>query len=372
MSEVDEYVSAVQGDGYKAWKGETEEAKVSNPDLGKTEATPAPQEAPQDGRARNPDGTFAPRTETQQEAPQAPPEPFAGFNSLDPEIQAQFNRLKGERDDLKLRYHRVNGQLSRTAKQRNAQQGHPAQQTSPGTTQAGQAARAATENMVPGAAKDAATLQIAKWEAHARDYPQEAAAIHELLTAFATQIDQGFSPLQAELNALKAQVQGLDELKQGYQSLQQERAERAAEEHQHELDAIAGDNWRQIAGWEDERGNPIPHDKRQWHPEFMAWLEGHDPDIQEHYLETLKHGSPKVAGSVIAAFNRDRFSLDGGEQGGQATTPSVITRRAEAQRDVQPGSRGGVAAPATWAPSGNDYVDAVRGDGYRKWREATR
>jgi hypothetical protein len=85
--------------------------------------------APQgDTRLRNPDGTFAPRAgdAPTQEAP-VKAAPFDGFEKLDPAIQAQYNRLLGERDDFKLRYTRLNGEYRESRGNRTG----PAERPSP-------------------------------------------------------------------------------------------------------------------------------------------------------------------------------------------------------------------------------------------------
>ena len=355
----DEFTTALQnGDteaAQKLWDG----PKADDKGTSDAPATPA-VEAPvpqQDTRARNPDGTFAPKHETAPAAAQEPQEPFAGFKDLPPEVQAQFNRLRGEADDYRLRYTRQLGHTRQLARSASASPQAPAST----------AARQAVSGMAPGAQRQAAQAQIEKWEAHAKAYPDEAAAVAELLTAYANQLEQGFQPLQQELAQLKAQVGDIDEIRAAYKAMQDQQAEIRAREGQEELSKVGGDNWKQIAGWEDDFGNPVPPEKRTWHPEFRAWVEGHDPDEQEHIWNTLAHPSPKVSGIPFRNFNQERFALEA------QPTPAMTTqtRRQEALRDIQPGAaRTAVSATTTYSPTGNPFVDAVRSPEYEAWRKA--
>lgn len=350
----DDFAAALQsGDAdaaQKLWDGPKADDK---PEAPKQEVAPTPQEDP--GRARNADGTFAPRTEAPAVA--EPPQPFEGFKDLPPEVQAQFNRLRGEADDYRLRYTRQLGHTRQLARSASASPQAPA----------GTAARQAASGLAPGPQRQAAQAQIEKWEAHAKAYPDEAAAVTELLTAYAAQIEQGINPLQQELAALKAQVGDIGEIRSAYQAFQDQQNEIRAREGQEELSRVGGDNWKQIAGWEDDNGNPVPPEKRTWHPEFRAWVEGHDPDEQEHIWSTLANPSPKVSGIPFRTFNQERFALEA------QPTPamSTQTRRQEALRDIQPGAaRTAVSAATTWRPSGDAYVDAIRSGGYEEWKKA--
>lgn len=354
MNPNDEYSAALESDDYKAWKGEEVPAPV----------VPEKEEEAKSDRPRNPDGTFAKAEEAvEPKAEEAKPdEPFKGFNDLSPEAQAYFNRLKGEADDYKVRYTRQLGHTRQLARQTSASQKAPA----------GKTAQQVVSGMPPGEQRQAAQKQLDKWEAHAKAYPDDAAAIEQLLTAFRDELVSGVHPLAQELNALKSELGEFADVRDALRAMQAERAERIAQESQAELTKVAGDNWRQIAGWEDEHGNPIPPDKRDWHPEFRAWVEGHDPDMQEHLWQTLAHSSPKVAGRVFAEFNRERFGLDAGAQEGQSTPADpVAARRAEALRDTQPGSaRAKTSSTPTWTPSGDPYADALMSEAYREWQKA--
>lgn len=350
------------------------------------ETTPAPVQAetqPADTRPRNPDGTFAPqaRGDAPATTEAAPRLPFDGFDKLDPAAQAQFNRLLGERDDFKLRYTRLNGEYRRVAQRQNGsgRESQPVQQQPrSGATQVGQAAqdaRQGTQALQPGPQREALQRQIDAWEKHAHDYPDDAKAIEQRLGKLADDMAQGLAgPLLQEINGLRGQ---LEELRGGYQTMLDERAERISHEHQQTLDQVAGDNWRQIAGWEDENGNPIPREQWDWHPEFQAWVNGHDPDEANEMWDRLSNKSPRVVGSLIAAFNRERFGLDGPSDGtprnGQATPADTQgQRRADNLRDIAPGARG-TAKPSgapVWEPSGSEYVDAVRSPAYQAWRNA--
>lgn len=348
MSENDPYVAAVTGEEYKAWKGEVvPETPVAEPS--------APEPVQVDSRARNADGTFAPVEKTEVPAVK---QLFEGYEKLDPTVQREFNRLLGERDDFKTRYNRQLGHTRQLARQTGPQK--------PASSEMVQA-RNDTSGMAPGTQRDAVQRQLDKWDAHKAQYPEDAAAIDQRVQALRDDIASGINPLAQELQQLRATV---EKLNGGYESMETERAERARHEAHESVGQIAGDNWRHIAGFEDSEGRPI-QGKRQWHPEFVAWVQGHDPDIAAHYWESLEKPSAKVVGSVIAEFNRERFGLENaGAQDGHATPDPVSTRRAEALRDTNPGgSRARVSSPATYQPTGDAYADAIR-SGYAEWQKA--
>lgn len=378
-TEHDPFADAVTGDGYKAWK-EADEPSPSKP----AEAAPAPAPAPaaaepaqaaQDaaGQPRNPDGTFAPKAADGAQAPAQAPErlPFEGFDKLDPAVQNHFRRLASEAADFKERYIRVNGQLHRY---RRGSDNHPAARSTPAPAQA-QAradnladARTATAALPAGAARDAAQEQLDRWEAHVKAYPDDAAAIDQRIQAFNRNIMAGIDPLKAELQQLRDTVK---ELRGGFDAIESERAERRMHEAFETIGEIAGDNWRQICGFEDEHGNRIPDERRQWHPEFAAWVNGHDPDEASYLWETLRHPSPRVVGGVIARFNREVFALD--NPGTAApSTPDLTQRRQEALRDTTPRTGGArTTGNAVWTPSGDPYADAIAGGGYDEWKRNT-
>jgi hypothetical protein len=136
---------------------------------------------------------------------------------------------------------------------------------------------------------------------------------------------------------------------------------------------VAGDNWRQICGFEDEHGNPINvrEEDRRFHPEFVAWVNGHDPDEAQYLWDTLRHPSPRVVGGVIARFNREVFALDNPSTAAPST-PDLTTRRQEALRDTTPRTGGArTTGNAVWTPSGDPYADAIAGGGYDEWKRNT-
>lgn len=362
----------------------TNQAAPTEPEKADAPAETPPQ--PTGERPRNPDGTFAARPAGDGQNPAEPPAPaapFDGFEKLDPAVQAQFRRLTGERDDFKLRYTRLNGEYRRVTRQQQSGSGReaqpvPQQARSGANTQVGQAAQGArqsTAQMQPGPERDAVQRQIDAWEKHAHDYPDDAKAIEQRLGKLSDDVTRGLAgPLLQEINHLRNQLGSqIEELRGQYQSFADERAERLATEHQQTLDEVAGDNWRQIAGWEDENGNPIPRDQWEWHPEFVAWVNGRDPDEAGHIWESLANSSPRVVGKYIREFNLDRFGLDAAQgQNGQAAPSATGQRRADSLRDIAPGARG-TAKPSgapVWEPSGNEYVDAVRSPAYREWQKA--
>jgi len=377
-TEHDPYADAIAGDGgagYKAWK-EADEPSPSRP----AEAVPAPEPAAGEptptaqeaaGQPRNPDGTFATKPADGSQAPAPAPErlPFDGFDKLDPAVQNHFRRLQSEAADFKERYIRTNGQLHRYRNGNPASL--PARQTpAPAQARADNLAdaRAATAAIPQGADRQAAQAQLDKWEQHVKAYPDDAAAIDQRIQAFRDDLARGIDPMQRELQSLRETVQ---ELRSGYAAIESERAERRMHEAFDTIGEIAGDNWRQICGIEDEHGNRIPDDKRQWHPEFAAWVNGHDPDEASYLWDTLRHPSPRVVGGVIARFNREVFALDNPSTAAPST-PDLATRRQEALRDTTPRTGGArTTGNAVWTPSGDPYADAIAGGGYDEWKRNT-
>lgn len=377
-TEHDPYADAIAGDGYKAWK-EADEPSPSKP----VEAAPAPAPEPaaaepaqtaQDaaGQPRNSDGTFATKPADGSQAPAQAAErlPFDGFDKLDPAVQNHFRRLQSEAADFRERYIRANGMAIRNARSGSS---NPAARNTAGAGQQAHAAnladaRAATAALPPGAARDAAHDQLDKWEAHVKAYPDDAAAFDQRIQAFNRNIMAGIDPLKAELQQLRDTVK---ELRGGFDAIESERAERRMHEAFETIGEVAGDNWRQICGIEDEHGNRIPDDKRQWHPEFAAWVNGHDPDEASYLWDTLRHPSPRVVGGVIARFNREVFALDNPSTAAPST-PDLATRRQEALRDTTPRTGGArTTGNAVWTPSGDPYADAIAGGGYDEWKRNT-
>lgn len=168
-------------------------------------------------------------------------------------------------------------------------------------------------------------------------------------------------PLMQELQNLRQQI---GEVRGSYEQIESERAEQRATESQHVLDEVAGDNWRQIAGWEDENGQPTQGEP-QWHPEFSAWVNGHDPDVASEMWERLSHKSPRVVGQIIREFNREKFALD---NGGAPTPPA--DPRAASLRDVAPSARGNaVAPPSGQSPrGGRSYADLASITDHAEWK----
>lgn len=351
---------------YAGWKKEMGEAP---PKEGAT--TPAPAPAQDTAPAATEAAPTQAATPAKPEAQAAEKEPFAGFSDLSPEAQAQFRRLTGERDDFKLRYTRQLGEYRRVVRQGSGQPSQPGRgsaHSQPSDTM--DQARVQVANLAPSAQRTAIQTQLDKWQEHATKYPEDAAAINQRVDALRDELAQGYGPMARELESMKAELQQL----RGFsEAVQAERHQRVTHEAQQVLTDVAGDNWRHVVGWEDAEGRPIPVERQALHPEFVAWIEGHDPDMQEFYRQQLEHRSPQVVGQVIAAFNRDRFGLEsGGQQNGHATSDPVMARRAEALRDVQPGAaRAKVSGPNTWAPTGDPYADAIQ-SGYDEWRKNTR
>lgn len=332
-------------------------------------AAEAPQ-TPQDDRPRDEHGRFAPRAES----PQAPAtEPFDGFSDLPPHVQDQFRgmltakeRLQRERDDFRNRFSRVNNdflQLQRS-QQRTGNNGHgrqtqPAagtgQQAQPGITQA----RAEVASMPAGAERDAASRKLDAWERYAKEFPDEAGGVQQLVAALREDILSQVAPQLQGMSELQAEVAAIRDTAERFRTNEQEQRNRAC---QASMDDLAP-GWRIAAGWQDEQGNEIPRGERQWHPGFSAWLEGHDPEVRQFKLEQLSNGSPQVAAEVFRQFFADFEAVSGQTQ--QAPAP-VANRRAEALRDVAPGSAGGKPATPVWREGMSDedqwaaYVASTR------------
>ena len=315
-----------------------------------TSAQPDSSNAQQaEGRARNPDGTFAPKAGDAAPEPAPKAAPFDGFDKLDPNIQREYTRLLGERDDFKLRYTRLNGEYRRVTRQQNGS-GREAQPgvtpRSGANTQVGQAAdqvRSGAQNLAPNQ-RAQVERQIDAWKTHAQQYPDDAKAIEQRLgllqdeirqqvtTGITGPILQNFQQFDGRVSKLEATISAFEE----------ERHSRHMEDVQRKIEEVGGDNFRQVFGMEDADGRPIPEFDDQgnrqwdWHPEFVAWIEGHDPDLAaDLWRQVAESKSPTVIGNVVGAFNRDKFAMDNGG----APTPQP-NPRADNLRDVAPNTRG--------------------------------
>jgi hypothetical protein len=351
LSAEDRYAAAV----------ELLEGKEATPvEAEKPEATPAPVEAGNaaETRTRNPDGTFAPKGETA--TPAAERLPFEGFDKLDPAAQEHFKRLLSERDDARLKYTRQNGEYKRLQQSGSGRQPQPGRQNGSGNTQpatnAGQQAGLADARQLvagsnaTGAEKQAMQAQLDKWEDHKTKWPEDAAAIEQRIRKFQDDLEAGFNPLVQEVNEMRETIA---QLRDGYTQIQEERAVAHKLRAVEEISKIAGDNFSQIAGFEDDYGNPIhvPEAERRWHPEFVAWINGHDPDIAQDLWERLRKPSVRVVGEIVRAFNEESFALDNQQA-------PVATRRETALRDVTPiGGGKAKPSPSTWMPTGQSPED---------------
>lgn len=360
VSQEDQFDAAV-----KAMEGTKEPA----------EAAPAPEATPQPSGdvPRDEQGRFAPRADGQQgasqEAPQAEREPFDGFSSLDPSTQERIRRiydtnerLNRERNSLRDRFSRASQQLEQLSR-RQGGAGTSSGQPSPGRVGNGQLAqpgiaqaRAEVAAMPAGAERNAANQKLDAWEKHAREYPDDAAAIQQLVGALRDDLIAGIAPRLQELEQLREQLNGFRSLAD---ELQTERQTRRNQEAQSTLDDLAP-GWRYFAGWEDAEGNEVPRGERQWSGEMQAWLDGHDPEVRAVKLQQLGHGSPHVAAEVFQQFLADYQAVTQGQHT-QAPNP-VAARRAENLRDVVPGGAGtGKPSTPAWrqGSSPEDEFDAV-------------
>ena len=390
-----EYADTIKA-GYDEWKENMGDApRAPEPDSPAAAPSPTPTTEPDSTasadprsptpRARDESGRFAradnPPASTAP-APSEPAEPFAGYNALSPQAREHFDRmaaeqrrLTGERDDFRLRLYRQQGEYRRLQQDPRRAQGQPGVQPGPGRTAqpgpVGSEARRQAAALPPGAHRDAVVRQIDKWEAHAKAYPDDAAAIGQYVTAMADDLKAGLDPLLAVLPEVQNLRNEINELRGFADSVREERHAQFVEGAQRTLDEETGGLWRQAAGWEDADGNPVPPEKHAWHPEFLAWLGGHDPDIQSHYWECLSSASPRVAAIPYKAFAADVFGVNGpAAPNAPAPTPGA-NRRRENLRDVAPG-RARTLAPSQGAGSGDgrpetDYSRAIR-EGHDEWK----
>lgn len=354
VSQEDQFDAAV-----KAMEGtpptETKEAPV--------EAAPAPSE----DRPRDEQGRFAPRQEGSQAAPQEAKEPFEGFSALPPEVQDQFrgilsraDRAERERNSFRDRFSRANQLAEQLRRQQSASQGSGRQSPQPSQGSGRQAqpgiaqARAEVAAMPAGAERTAANQKLDAWEKHAREYPDDAAAIQQLVGALRDDLIAGIAPRLQELEQLREQLNGFRSLADEFQT---ERQQRRNQEAQSALDEI-DPRWRWAAGWVDDQGNDVPREERQWSGAMQAWLSGHDPEVQNFLMQQLGHSSPHVCGEVYRRFFADLDAVTQGQQT-QAANP-VAARRAENLRDVVPsGGRNGAMPAWRQHSTPEDEYDAV-------------
>ena len=267
-------------------------------------------------KVRDDQGKFAPK-----------PEPFDGFKDLDPKVQSQFKRLLGEKEQALNNYNALTGRIP--AMQREVQNLR-AQLSKPQTAEA----------------KDKVQASLEKFDAFAARYPEDAEGVKQLVDAVRQEVQDKLTQPAPELTEKVAQLE--DKLSE-YDRKEQARAA------QREADRLSDEHpaWRQIAGWEDDNGEPVPETKRQWHPWFSAWKKGLPPSVQKAYDHLLEEASADSIGHVLTHFERDAQTVmdsSGQTQSDVSDTGDVAQRRAEQLRDISPRPSRSGSEPAATQP----------------------
>jgi hypothetical protein len=271
-----------------------------------------------------------PRDETGKFAPA--PEPFEGFNDLDPKIQRQFKNLKQERDKFQNDYKAVEGRLQPLQReyQRLQQQLEAPKQTS-----------------IQGQKKVDDFLTSDEFKDFADRYPQDALGIkkglQETVDQLRSEVADSSKPLAEKLTQVEAKLG----------EYERERKDAAARKEMDRLSEIVP-NWKLIAGWERETEDgqiePV-HDRSQhvWHPWFAKWLEGLPHVARQAYDRMLQEASADSIGHVFSLFQRDveAYQRANGQTVDDASGQSEVQeRRSEALRDISPRpSRSGADTP---------------------------
>ena len=355
-------------DQYAEFVASTRET-TAEPAQPAAEAAPEPQQA----QPRDEGGRFAPKAGAPQTAAPAEKEPFEGFSALDASTQEKFRRMmdradraERERNSFRDRYSRAEQRIQNMSRQQPAGNGsggnRPSQSQGSGrSAQPGIAqARAEVADMAPGAGRDQANRQLDAWEKHAREYPEDAAAITQLVGALRDDILSGVMPQLRELQDLREQVNGFRTVAEQFTHAQQEQERRG---HRATLDEIAP-GWDILTGHKTEDGQPVAEWKGL-HPAFETWLDAHDPDVKADMLRQLANPSPYVAGNVIRGFLADWQAT---ENDGQAAPAAPNAHRAANLRDVAPSGGGSAPTPA-WNRGMSDedaYAEFVRSERARQ------
>ena len=246
---------------------------------------------------------------TTADPPQSPPEAelFEGFAALPDsakqafhDLQARLDRASGDRKAAIDRVAPLQRQLAQLQRDIEARKGAPAQQRA--------------EHIAE------------KWAKHKENYPEDAEAIEDLLRGFQDDLaNKALQPLVAEIA----------QLRQFRDEVMQDRAAQRIERAQSSLDDMAS-NWRQIAGWVDDKGNDVAPEERKFHPEFERWVESKPVGAQARIRRDLEDSDPEVVGDVFARFNSEYFGPQ--VTSNAAPADSAAARRAAALTDVTPGA----------------------------------
>lgn len=309
-----------------------------------------PAEADAAGGAGKSDGKAAgksdkPRDETGKFAPA--PEPFEGFNDLDPKIQKQFKNLQTEKTRYQNDFATLQGRVPGLQRELTRLQ---QQLEAPKQTQ-GQSQKKVDEY-----------LKSEKFKDYESRFPEDALAIREGLQQTVDQLRSEFAdsgkPVTDKIAQLEARLGDYEREKQ-FEAAQRE-SDRLNEEHP---------EWKLIAGWErevrDENGKTsiVQVDdpkQREWHPWFKAWKDRLPFSVRQSYDNLLSEASAESISYVFTQFKRDvQAHLDAsGQQRQDAPESDIAERRSEALRDFSPRpSRSGAESPV---PTFNGNADSER------------
>jgi len=320
------------GESFKSGKSDpTKEAKKPD-DAERPDKAPEGAGVPADGGKPAKPASEAtgkgdkPRDETGKFAPA--PEPFEGFNDLDPKIQKQFKNLQAEKNRFQNDFASMQGMVPRL--QREVQ-----------TLQQQLAKPAQTQTQ--GQKKVDDFLKSEKFKDYESRFPEDALAIREGFQQTVDQLRSEFADSGKPVNDKVAQLEarlGDYERERQFEAAQRE-SERLTEMHP---------EWKRIAGWEDDDGNVVSDPgSRKWHPWFDAWKSGLPMAVRASYDQLLGQALAESIGYVITQFKRDvQAHLDAsGQQRQDAPAESELAeRRSEQLRDITPRpSRSGADQP---------------------------
>ena len=283
------------------------------------------------GAAGKSDGKTAgksdkPRDETGKFAPA--PEPFEGFNDLDPKIQKQFKNLQQEKTKYQNDFATLQGRV-------------PVLQRELGRLQ--QQLEAPKQTQGQGQKKVDEYLKSEKFKDYESRFPEDALAIREGLQQTVDQLRSEFAdsgkPVTDKVAQLEARL-GDYERERQFEAAQRE-SDRLTEMHP---------EWKRIAGWEDDDGNVISDPgSRKWHPWFDAWKSGLPVSVRASYDQLLGQASAESIGYVLTQFKRDvqaHLDASGQQRQDSPVESEVAERRSEALRDISPRpSRSGADTP---------------------------
>ena len=301
---------------------------------------PGGQEAGASDKPRDETGKFAPK-----------PDPFAGFSELDPKVQKEFKRLLGEKEQLNNNYNSLMGQVP--AMRREVQ-------------------NLRNQLAKPQTAEQQTKVQASldKFEAFKARYPEDAEGVQQLVDSIRQEVTAKLAP-PPELTEKVAQLQD---------KVSEYERERQIAAAQREADRLAEDHpeWKVIAGWEDDNGNPVPTEKQTWHPWFTAWMSGLHPDVRANYDHLLKQPNAALLSHVFSQFKRDvQAQVDAsGQQQADASDEQLdaTQRRSDALRDISPRpSRSGSEPIAPSFSNGRELSrDAILAQYYDKFRSGAK